>query len=247
MKTWMAGTLTICGAVFLLATAWGVVNLLDSADRVVNQGRLMMESVRGTTMQVHRMAQDAVQNQKTLVGAIDTLSTGAAQAMDRIATSSAATLDRLAARLEKVADVLEEAVNRTSYGLEPVLREAAETARAVREVVIPEIKATIAEARSTVADVRPVLQESCAAVQDVRKGISGIAAETQGAVADLRPILGSTDFVVRQVGAIAESGAAVAKHYETKILHPSAWQKVKGVIGLIFAGVGLWTEAKLFF
>lgn len=240
MKTWMAGTLTICGAAFLLATAWGVVGLLDSADKVVDQGRLMMASLRGTTMQVHRMAQDAVQNQKTLVEAIDRLSRGAAASMDRMAVSSAAALDRLAARLEKVADALESAVDRTADGVEPVLREAAATVRAVREEVIPNVK-------DAIAGIRPVLGEACAVLEETRVGIAGISSETQGVVSDLRPILGSTDFVVRQVGAIAESGAAVAKHYENMILHPSLSQRAKGWLQMVLSGFTLWGNAKVIF
>lgn len=240
MKTWMFAVLTICGAAFLLATAWGVVGLLDSADRVVNQGRLMMESIRGTTMQVHKMTQDAVTNQKTLVEAIDRLSKGAAVSMDRMAISAVATLDRLATRLEKVAVSLEAAINRTADGVEPVLREAAATVRAVREEVIPEV-------RATVAGVRPVLDETCAAVRELRTGIAGISAETQGAIADIRPVLASTDFVVSQIGEIAESGSNVAKHYEKMILHPSLSQRAKGWLQLILSGFTLWGNAKIAF
>jgi hypothetical protein len=169
-------------------------------------------------------------------------------------TMQTETMERLLSSLERTTRASEMALARSAVAVESVTREASDTVADMRMRLIPAVEGAICEASTALRGVGPVLAEATATIAAVRPvldtaraGVEGIATESRAAVADTRTILRSTDAVVGSLGAIAQSGAAVAAHYEKMILHPSWSQRLKGVLQLVLSGFTVWGNAKLIF
>lgn len=164
------------------------------------------------------------------------------------------TMERVLSALERTTRATEAAMSRSAAGVERVTAEVSSTVEETRNRIIPAVESAIAEVTRSVAGVQPVLTEASATIAAVRPvldttraGIDGITAETKTAIAGITPILATTDALMCSAAGIVESGAKVAKHYETMILHPSKTQRLKGLLQLILSGFTVWGSAKMIF
>lgn len=237
MKPWMLTLLTLAFTAVIVGIGWGLFTVIDSANAVVNQGRLMMGSIRGTTFQLHKLAQDSVETQKALNESIGKLMKASTESIQIMSASSVKAMEKMVASAQVMSAASECLLNETSL-----------LVNAIRTDTLPRINSTVDESANTLKELQNTIKTTNASVQKVSAeltaSIQSLREDTHLTMAEIPSTIAETRKLVSLMGAITQSMANVASYYENKILHPKGWDKVKWVVNVAALASGVFLSLR---